>query len=188
MRLESYLDLGLYQDLRRCTTLIGSIQPSRGAARAEVTTAKNVQRGLAQKVQDMSGQFRKKQRVYMQSELFYMLEISELTSELQGHAIKNKDLLAASGAITLKGSDVLDELQEDEQAVRHHSMLQPELTPVPKSASIPVASHHRPQHRPRCAYQRDHPDRDVHLRAGRPLPRPRQPRRGTGDGVGFGGV
>lgn len=39
-------------------------------------------------------------------------------SELQGHAIKNKDLLAASGAITLKGSDVLDELQEDEMAVR----------------------------------------------------------------------
>lgn len=31
-------------------------------------TAKNVQRGLAQKVQDMSAQFRKKQRVYMQSE------------------------------------------------------------------------------------------------------------------------
>ena len=32
-------------------------------------TAQNVQRGLAQKVQDLSGQFRKKQRVYMQSEL-----------------------------------------------------------------------------------------------------------------------
>jgi hypothetical protein len=38
-------------------------------------------------------------------------------AELQGHAIKNKDLLAASGAITLKGADSLDELQEDEQAV-----------------------------------------------------------------------
>lgn len=34
----------------------------------EVVTAKNVQRGLAQKVQELSGQFRKKQRVYMQSE------------------------------------------------------------------------------------------------------------------------
>ena len=46
-----------------------------------------------------------------------LLSCHELTAELQGHAIKNKDLLAASGAITLNGSDVLDELQEDEQAV-----------------------------------------------------------------------
>ena len=64
------------QDFRRCTTLIGSIQPSRGAARAEITTAKNVQRGLAQKVQDMSAQFRKKQRVYMQSELLICLALA----------------------------------------------------------------------------------------------------------------
>ena len=42
-----------------------------------------------------------------------------LVSELQGHAIKNKDLLVASGAITLKGVDSIDELQEDEQAVSH---------------------------------------------------------------------
>jgi syntaxin 16 len=34
----------------------------------EVVTTKNVQRGLAGKVQELSGQFRKKQRVYMQSE------------------------------------------------------------------------------------------------------------------------
>jgi syntaxin 16 len=82
-------------------------------------TAKNVQRGLAQKVQDMSAMFRKKQRVYMQSELPKPTNGVKLTTEeLQGHAIKNKDLLAASGAITLKGSDVLDELAEDEQAVR----------------------------------------------------------------------
>lgn len=38
-------------------------------------------------------------------------------TELQGHAIKNKDLLAASGAITLKGADSFDELEADEQAV-----------------------------------------------------------------------
>lgn len=37
--------------------------------------------------------------------------------ELQGHAIKNKDLLAASGAITLNRAEGFDELQEDEQAV-----------------------------------------------------------------------
>ncbi|ODN79301.1 hypothetical protein L202_03313 [Cryptococcus amylolentus CBS 6039] len=90
-------------DFRRCTSLTGSVRPSQGAPRVQVLTAKNVQRGLAQKVQELSGQFRKKQRVYMQ--------------KLQGHAIKNKDLMVASGAITLKGSDVLDELQEDEQAV-----------------------------------------------------------------------
>jgi syntaxin 16 len=38
-------------------------------------------------------------------------------AELQGHAIKNKDLLAASGAITLRGPESFDELEEDEQAV-----------------------------------------------------------------------
>ena len=125
-------------------------------------TAKNVQRGLAQKVQDMSGMFRKKQRVYMQSSYFSplssspspslvteflrpssplcnemnLLGWSEMCSrsnivfrtgykgryswsraELQGHAIKNKDLLAASGAITLKGAEGFDELAEDEMAV-----------------------------------------------------------------------
>ena len=37
--------------------------------------------------------------------------------ELQGHAIKNKDLLVASGALTLKGADMIDDLQEDELAV-----------------------------------------------------------------------
>lgn len=63
----SELELDI-QDFRRCTTLIGSIQPGRQAPRVEVMTAKNVQRGLAQKVQDLSAQFRKKQRVYMQSE------------------------------------------------------------------------------------------------------------------------
>ena len=36
--------------------------------------------------------------------------------ELQGHAIKNKDLLAASGAITLRGPDLYDDLEQDELA------------------------------------------------------------------------
>ncbi|CAD6565083.1 MAG: hypothetical protein TREMPRED_000809 [Tremellales sp. Tagirdzhanova-0007] len=101
------------KDIRRCTNLIASIQPTTRAARVQVVTAKNVQRGLAQKVQELSGQFRKKQRVYMQ--------------KLQGHAIKNKDLLAASGAVTLKGSDSLDELQEDEQALQSQSQAIPEM-------------------------------------------------------------
>ena len=38
-------------------------------------------------------------------------------SELQGHAIKNKDLLVASGAITLKGADLIDELEDDVEDV-----------------------------------------------------------------------
>lgn len=38
-------------------------------------------------------------------------------TELQGHAIKNKDLLTASGAITLKGPESFEELEEDIQAV-----------------------------------------------------------------------
>ncbi|KAL7419442.1 t-SNARE affecting a late Golgi compartment protein 2 [Cryptotrichosporon argae] len=102
------------RDFRRCTTLISTIQPGRGSARVELVTAKNVQRGLAQKVQDLSGVFRKKQRVYMQ--------------KLQGHAIKNKDLLAASGAISLRGSE-LDELAEDEAATQ--ALQQESLSAVP---------------------------------------------------------
>ncbi|KAK6908621.1 hypothetical protein I203_102624 [Kwoniella mangroviensis CBS 8507] len=93
------------RDFRRCTSLISSVNPGPRAARVEIMTAKNVQRGLAQKVQELSGVFRKKQRVYMQ--------------KLQGHAIKNKDLMVASGAITLKGTDLLDELQEDEEATQN---------------------------------------------------------------------
>lgn len=89
------------RDLRRSHTLLTQIRPASNE-RNEIITAQNVQRGLAAKVQDLSGTFRKKQRVYMQ--------------KLQGHAIKNKDLLAASGAITLKGPESLDELEEDIQA------------------------------------------------------------------------
>ncbi|WWC66037.1 uncharacterized protein I303_108659 [Kwoniella dejecticola CBS 10117] len=96
------------RDFRRCTSLISSVQPTNRATKVEILTAKNVQRGLAQKVQDLSGMFRKKQRVYMQ--------------KLQGHAIKNKDLMVASGAMTLKGTDLLDELEEDEQA--SHTQMQ----------------------------------------------------------------
>lgn len=90
------------QDFRRLHSLINNIRPSSRDPNEQVT-ARNIQRGLAAKLQDLSSLFRKKQRVYMQ--------------QLQGHAIKNKDLLAASGALTLRGNDGLDELQEDLQAV-----------------------------------------------------------------------
>ncbi|PVF99433.1 t-SNARE [Serendipita vermifera] len=69
-----------------------------------VLAAKNVQRGLAAKIQEKSALFRKKQRVYM--------------DRLQGHAIKNQDLLIASGAISLHGSDGLTAVEEDMAASR----------------------------------------------------------------------
>lgn len=70
----------------------------------EVLAAKNVQRGLAAKVQETSALFRKKQKVYM--------------DRLQGHAIKNQDLLIASGAISLHGSEGLSAVEEDMAASR----------------------------------------------------------------------
>ncbi|KAG8761031.1 hypothetical protein FRC14_000140 [Serendipita sp. 396] len=69
-----------------------------------VLAAKNVQRGLAAKIQETSGLFRKKQKVYM--------------DRLQGHAIKNQDLLIASGAISLHGSEGMSAVEEDMAASR----------------------------------------------------------------------
>ena len=45
-----------------------SFPPSGTGSRNEELTAKNVQRGLAAKIQELSAAFRKKQRVYMESE------------------------------------------------------------------------------------------------------------------------
>ncbi len=39
-------------------------------------------------------------------------------SELQGHAIKNQDLLVASGAISLQGSESWSAVDEDIEAAR----------------------------------------------------------------------
>lgn len=66
------------QDFRQCQSLIQRIEPSTSAPHAfppstsrpsqnEILAARNVQRGLAAKVQELSGVFRKKQSVYMQS-------------------------------------------------------------------------------------------------------------------------
>ncbi|TFK87098.1 t-SNARE [Polyporus arcularius HHB13444] len=100
------------KDFRQCQTLIqriGSVPshtfpPSRagGSHHHHELAAKNVQRSLAAKVQELSATFRKKQRVYME--------------KLQGHAIKNQDLLAASGAVSLKGSAGMSALDEDVEA------------------------------------------------------------------------
>ncbi|KAI9463651.1 t-SNARE [Lactarius psammicola] len=110
------------KDFRQCQALIQrigviaaapdhSFPPTRpDVAQHHVLAAKNTQRGLAAKVQELSATFRKKQRVYME--------------KLQGHAIKNQDLLLASGVTSLKGSDALTAVDEDiEAAVRSHSQL-----------------------------------------------------------------
>ncbi|EJD02948.1 t-SNARE [Fomitiporia mediterranea MF3/22] len=100
------------RDFRRCQSLVQSIPAatasqqrhafpprSQAQSRHEKLAAQNVQRALAAKVQELSAAFRKKQRVYLET--------------LQGHAIKNQDLLVASGAVTLKGSEGMSDLDED---------------------------------------------------------------------------
>jgi hypothetical protein len=62
------------QDFRRCHTLIQrvgveqghSFPPSAQKTQYQDLAAKNVQRGLAARVQELSSTFRKKQRVYME--------------------------------------------------------------------------------------------------------------------------
>ncbi|THH10654.1 hypothetical protein EW145_g1184 [Phellinidium pouzarii] len=76
-----------------------------GPSRHEALATQNVQRALAAKVQDLSATFRKKQRVYMET--------------LQGHAIKNQDLLVASGAVSLKGLEGMSDLDEDIRVATH---------------------------------------------------------------------
>ncbi|CCM01459.1 uncharacterized protein FIBRA_03512 [Fibroporia radiculosa] len=97
------------KDFRQCHSLIQRIGatpshpfPPAHPAHHEDLAAKNVQRGLAAKVQELSTTFRKKQRVYME--------------KLQGHAIKNQDLLIASGAISSRGSEGLSAVDEDVEA------------------------------------------------------------------------
>lgn len=61
------------QDFRRCQALIQRIEPTTSfpptahGRRNDALAAKNTQRGLAAKVQELSATFRKKQRVYMES-------------------------------------------------------------------------------------------------------------------------
>ncbi|KAI0081213.1 t-SNARE [Panus rudis PR-1116 ss-1] len=113
------------KDFRRCHSLIQRIAataehafPPSNASRNEALAAKNVQRGLAAKIQELSATFRKKQRVYME--------------KLQGHAIKNQDMLVASGKMSLKGSEgwsAVDEDMEAAHASRSQAMAQDLLLP-----------------------------------------------------------
>ncbi|KAI0092960.1 t-SNARE [Irpex rosettiformis] len=107
------------KDFRRCHALIQKIGASPdhvfppSQSRNQLLAAKNVQRGLAAKVQELSATFRKKQRVYME--------------KLQGHAIKNQDLLIASGAISSRGSEGLSAVDEDVEAASRSGALTQDL-------------------------------------------------------------
>ncbi|KAF9452407.1 t-SNARE [Macrolepiota fuliginosa MF-IS2] len=108
------LTTDITKDFRRCQALIQkvgsesqihSFPPDPQKTHNQTLATKNVQRSLAAKVQDLSATFRKKQRVYME--------------KLQGHAIKNQDLLIASGTISLKGSDGMTAVDDDVAAATH---------------------------------------------------------------------
>lgn len=82
-------------DFRSCHSLMSSIQ-IKGTI-DQVRISKNIQRAQATKIQELSGLFRKKQRIYLE--------------KLKGHTIKDADILAASG----KTHDNIQSLQDDEQ-------------------------------------------------------------------------
>ncbi|KAF8584844.1 t-SNARE [Ramaria rubella] len=115
------------RDFRQCHSLIQRISPGTSehafppshSSKHATLAAQNVQRALAAKVQELSGTFRKKQRVYME--------------KLQGHAIKNQDILVASGAISLKGPEGMSALEEDVMAVSELHQRNRELNEIAKS-------------------------------------------------------
>ncbi|QRV79517.1 SNARE affecting a late Golgi compartment protein 2 [Ceratobasidium sp. AG-Ba] len=101
------------REFRRCHSLIQRISASTSShtfppnippSQNDVTSAQNVQRALAAKVQELSALFRTKQRVYMQ--------------KLQGHAISRNDQMIASGVLPSNPTNTYDSLQQDEEASR----------------------------------------------------------------------
>ncbi|CAE6517965.1 unnamed protein product [Rhizoctonia solani] len=99
------------REFRRCHSLIQRISasshtfpPNSQSSQNDVTSAQNVQRALAAKVQELSALFRTKQRIYMQ--------------KLQGHAISRNDQMIASGLVSSNSTNAYDSVQEDEEASR----------------------------------------------------------------------
>ncbi|KAG9126075.1 hypothetical protein FRC07_005000 [Ceratobasidium sp. 392] len=100
------------RDFRICHSLIQRISASTSShtfppnvpSQNDVTSAQNVQRALAAKVQELSALFRTKQRVYMQ--------------KLQGHAISRNDQMIASGVLSSNTTNTYDSVQQDEEASR----------------------------------------------------------------------
>ncbi|GJJ06106.1 hypothetical protein Clacol_000295 [Clathrus columnatus] len=105
-------------DFRRCQALIQKIStsdssshtfpPKPGPATTLNGPAQNVQRALAAKVQELS--------------------------RLQGHSIKNQDLLLASGQVRLRGQESISALEDDVRAS------QSTTTPIPSSPSQTLIS------------------------------------------------
>lgn len=144
-RPDDFVSNGSYiQDFRQCQSIVQKVvetphtfPPSAaGSSRNEILAAQNVQKALAANVQDLSSIFRKKQRVYMQSKpshhsfipiVLLRIRTSYLSCahylhyfspiELQGHAIKNQDLLIASGTTHIKGSESITAVEEDMEFV-----------------------------------------------------------------------
>ncbi|CAE6431183.1 unnamed protein product [Rhizoctonia solani] len=100
------------REFRRCHSLIQRISasshtfpPNPQSSQNDVTSAHNVQRALAAKVQELSALFRTKQRIHR-------------PSELQGHAISRNDQMIASGLLPSNSTNTYDSVQEDEEASR----------------------------------------------------------------------
>ncbi|KAH7339532.1 t-SNARE [Rhizoctonia solani] len=114
-QVENFIDCRInsaVQEFRRCHSLIQRISasshtfpPNSQSSQNDVTSARNVQRALAAKVQDLSALFRTKQRIHR-------------PSELQGHVISRNDQMIASGLISSNNTNTYDSVQEDEEASR----------------------------------------------------------------------
>lgn len=79
--------------------------------------------------------------------------VAVMCVELQGHAIKNKDLLTASGAITLKGPERFEELEDDIRDVRSFCNRESFLKEAPNNFVVTFyfsRTHSFPKHRHRA--------------------------------------
>ena len=63
---------------------------------------------------------------------------ADLTTELQGHAIKNQDLLIASGTISSRGTEGLSAVDEDVEAA---AAVRRRLAVLPRAYSRQPADH-----------------------------------------------
>jgi len=84
---------------------------------------------------------------------------------LQGHAIKNQDILVASGAVRLRGSEGISALEEDVQFVSPAHLPFPYLSNLPAIPLVAVTvaiPPHRRQHQHYPTHARNHRNRQIH--------------------------
>lgn len=105
------------------------------AKRLDLIMAANVQTSLATKVQELSGEFRKKQTAYLRRAFLLPSSSTPGTdsakTELKGHEGRAQDHLSFSTS-----KDPLASLYDDEQYVRFALLPPSPLTPRPQSQSI----------------------------------------------------